>query len=109
MGQQQQQPDDEESLDSLEVLRQAVSATTKPKASSPVAFLCLDVAQKTGLLAEVLQWKGEDLRLDNDEELRRKVESKTAGLLISILALSVSCGIDLGVAAQAKMRLNARK
>jgi hypothetical protein len=109
MGQQQAANGDEiGSKDALEVLR-AVSSSSSSPSSPPIPFLCLDVAEKTGLLAEVLQWKNEDLVLENDDVLRNKVQTSAGALFLSLLTFSEECGIDLGAAAVAKIDLNGRK
>ena len=112
MGQQQADDGDEAGAnnDALELLRHSVSSLLNPSSSpTPISFMCLDVAQKMGLLAEVLQWKDEDLVLENDDELRKKVQTAGGALLMSLFALSEASGIDLGAAAVAKIELNGRK
>jgi hypothetical protein len=110
MGQQQAANGDEiGSKDALEVLRLSVSSSSPSPSSPPIPFLCLDVAEKTGLLAEVLQWKNEDLVLENDDVLRNKVQTSAGALFLSLLTFSEECGIDLGAAAVAKIDLNGRK
>ena len=109
----QQQPDENGDIgakDALELLRRSLSSSSPSSPRpTPIPFLCLDVAEKTGLLAEVLQWKNEDLVLENDGELRNKVQTSAGALLMSLLTLSEECGIDLGAAAVAKIDLNGRK
>ncbi len=95
--------------DTLELFRQSVSGSSPSISPTSIPFLCLDVAQKTGLLAEVLQWKNEDLWLENDKDLRKQVQVAAGGLLVSVLRLSEECEIDLGAAAVAKIDLNGRK
>lgn len=114
MGQQRpdEKGDEAGANDALEFLRQqsvSSSSPSFPPTPNPFPFLCLDVAQKTGLLAEVLQWKNEDLVLENDDELRNKVQTAAGALLMSLFILSEACGIDLGLAAVAKIDLNGRK
>jgi len=114
MGQQQADDGDEAGVnDALELLRLSVSSVKKSVTPScpptPVLYLCLEVVQKTGLLAEVLQWKDEDLVLEKDDELRKKVQTAAGALLVSVLALSETSEIDLGAAAVAKIELNGRK
>jgi len=97
-------------LASIEFLRQAVQDTLK-LSIIPITGLCLDVAHKAGLLAEILQWKSEEVTalVYDDIEFCHKMQIAAGELLVSILRLSAHSEIDLGAAAVAKIDLNARK
>ncbi|KAL1321435.1 hypothetical protein HN51_066244 [Arachis hypogaea] len=73
--------------------------------------LLLALVGEVGELAEIFQWKGEVKRgLPNwKEEEKTHLSEELSDVLLYLVRLSDTCGIDLGKAALRKVELNAIK
>ncbi|KAK4749053.1 hypothetical protein SAY87_026502 [Trapa incisa] len=73
--------------------------------------LLLAMVVEVGELSEIFQWKGEVARglPDWKDEERIHLGEELSDVLLYLVQLSDTCGIDLGKAALRKIQLNAQK
>ncbi|KAL8138942.1 hypothetical protein V2J09_004943 [Rumex salicifolius] len=73
--------------------------------------LLLALVGEMGELSEIFQWKGEVKRglPEWKEEEKLHLEEELSDVLLYLIQLSDSCGIDLGAAALRKIELNSLK
>ncbi|XP_021733528.1 dCTP pyrophosphatase 1-like [Chenopodium quinoa] len=103
----------EESV-SLDLLRQKMRDFAKERGWEPYHTprnLLLALVGEMGELSEIFQWKGEVERgLPNwKEEEKVHLGEELSDVLLYLIQLSDSCGIDLGQVALRKLQLNAVK
>ncbi|XP_021762824.1 dCTP pyrophosphatase 1-like isoform X1 [Chenopodium quinoa] len=101
----------EESV-SLDLLRQKMRDFAKERSWEPYHTprnLLLALVGEMGELSEIFQWKGEVERgLPNwKEEEKVHLGEELSDVLLYLIQLSDSCGIDLGQVALRKLQLNA--
>ncbi|XP_021835384.1 uncharacterized protein [Spinacia oleracea] len=99
---------------SLELLRQKMRDFAKERGWEPhhtPRNLLLALVGEMGELSEIFQWKGEVERgLPNwKEEEKVHLGEELSDVLLYLIQLSDSCGVDLGQVALRKIQLNALK
>ncbi|KFK39836.1 hypothetical protein AALP_AA3G294500 [Arabis alpina] len=103
-----------EQVVSLELLRKKMDDFAKArdweKYHSPRNLL-LAMVGEVGELSEIFQWKGEVAKglADWKEEEKVHLGEELSDVLLYLVRLSDSCGVDLGKAALRKLELNAIK
>ncbi|VVA98391.1 unnamed protein product [Arabis nemorensis] len=103
-----------EEVVSLEMLRKKMDDFAKArdweKYHSPRNLL-LAMVGEVGELSEIFQWKGEVAKglPDWKEEEKMHLGEELSDVLLYLVRLSDSCGVDLGKAALRKIELNAIK
>ncbi|GAB4830325.1 hypothetical protein Ancab_019963 [Ancistrocladus abbreviatus] len=104
---------EEESV-TLDTLRQKMAEFAKDRDWGPYHSprnLLLALVGEVGELSEIFQWKGEVGRglPEWKEEEKVHLGEELSDVLLYLIQLSDSCGIDLGQAALRKLQLNALK
>ncbi|KAK9684801.1 hypothetical protein RND81_10G233500 [Saponaria officinalis] len=104
----------EENNVSLEVLRQKMKEFAQLRGWEPYHTprnLLLAMVGEVGELSEIFQWKGEVQKglPEWKEEEKVHLGEELSDVLLYLIQLSDSCGVNLGQAALRKLQLNALK
>lgn len=71
--------------------------------------LAMAMSVEMAELVEHFQWLTEQQSLDLDDETRDAVALEMADIFIYLVRMADRCGVDLGLAVERKLRLNAEK